>query len=168
MDTQTNIRKEQLQLIGVTCLFISSKIEVLFFILSLPPSIALSLSFTPFSFPLLSSLFPFIPLSLLSFPSFSLFLILSLFPFSLLSLPLSSSLSPFLQEIYPPKLADFAYVTDGACNSEEIVFMELLICKVSRQTCCHAHAHTHTHKLIYTQATVTVGVPPISKGILVM
>lgn len=28
MDTQTNVQKEQLQLIGVTCLFISSKIEV--------------------------------------------------------------------------------------------------------------------------------------------
>ena len=28
MDTQINILKEQLQLIGVTCLFIASKIEV--------------------------------------------------------------------------------------------------------------------------------------------
>ena len=28
MDTQTGIQKEQLQLIGVTCLFIASKIEV--------------------------------------------------------------------------------------------------------------------------------------------
>lgn len=28
MDARTNIRKEQLQLLGVTCLFISAKIEV--------------------------------------------------------------------------------------------------------------------------------------------
>ena len=28
MDTRTNVRKEQLQLLGVTCLFIASKIEV--------------------------------------------------------------------------------------------------------------------------------------------
>ena len=29
MDSQINIQKEQLQLVGVTCLFIASKIEVL-------------------------------------------------------------------------------------------------------------------------------------------
>ena len=37
----------------------------------------------------------------------------------------------FLKEIYPPKLADFAYVTDGACTTDEIVFTELVVCKVS-------------------------------------
>ncbi len=60
MDTQINVQKEQLQLVGVTCLFMASKIE----------------------------------------------------------------------EIYPPKLADFAYVTDGACLADEIISTELVICKV--------------------------------------
>jgi len=32
-----------------------------------------------------------------------------------------------IEEIYPPKLAEFAYVTDGACTVEEIVKQELLI-----------------------------------------
>ncbi len=61
MDTQINLQKEQLQLVGVTCLFMAAKIE----------------------------------------------------------------------EIYPPKLSDFAYVTDGACLTDEIVSTELIICKVS-------------------------------------
>nr|XP_060644224.1 G1/S-specific cyclin-E1 isoform X2 [Anolis sagrei ordinatus] len=33
------------------------------------------------------------------------------------------------EEIYPPKLHQFAYVTDGACTEEEILNMELLIMK---------------------------------------
>nr|XP_039260936.1 G1/S-specific cyclin-E1-like [Styela clava] len=32
-----------------------------------------------------------------------------------------------LEEIYPPKLADFAYVTDGACTEDEILKLELLM-----------------------------------------
>lgn len=43
-------------------------------------------------------------------------------------------LSPFcfvFQEIYPPKLHQFAYITDGACTEDEIVCMELIIMKVS-------------------------------------
>ncbi len=36
-----------------------------------------------------------------------------------------------IEEIYPPKLSDFAYVTDGACLTDEIVSTELIICKVS-------------------------------------
>lgn len=59
MDTQTGIQKEQLQLIGVTCLFIASKIE----------------------------------------------------------------------EIYPPKVSEFAYVTDGACTISNVLDTELIICK---------------------------------------
>ncbi|XP_018422733.1 PREDICTED: G1/S-specific cyclin-E2 [Nanorana parkeri] len=59
MLTQTSINKGMLQLIGVTCLFIASKIE----------------------------------------------------------------------EIYPPKLHEFAYVTDGACSEEDIVQIELIILK---------------------------------------
>ena len=40
------------------------------------------------------------------------------------------------QEIYPPKLADFAYVTDGACLADEIIYTELIICKVSINATC--------------------------------
>lgn len=35
------------------------------------------------------------------------------------------------QEIYPPQLKDFAYVTDRACTAEEILVMELAMLKVS-------------------------------------
>lgn len=38
--------------------------------------------------------------------------------------------SPIFQEIYPPKLHQFAYVTDGACTEDEIISMELIIMKV--------------------------------------
>ncbi|XP_073461919.1 G1/S-specific cyclin-E1 [Aquarana catesbeiana] len=34
-----------------------------------------------------------------------------------------------LEEIYPPKLHQFAYITDGACTEDEIVCMELIIMK---------------------------------------
>nr|XP_044615619.1 G1/S-specific cyclin-E1 isoform X2 [Equus asinus] len=34
-----------------------------------------------------------------------------------------------LEEIYPPKLHQFAYVTDGACSGAEILTMELIIMK---------------------------------------
>ncbi|XP_025770385.1 G1/S-specific cyclin-E1 isoform X3 [Puma concolor] len=34
-----------------------------------------------------------------------------------------------MEEIYPPKLHQFAYVTDGACSGEEILSMELIIMK---------------------------------------
>ncbi|XP_036288624.1 G1/S-specific cyclin-E1 isoform X1 [Pipistrellus kuhlii] len=34
-----------------------------------------------------------------------------------------------LEEIYPPKLHQFAYVTDGACSVEDILTMELIIMK---------------------------------------
>lgn len=36
----------------------------------------------------------------------------------------------FFQEIYPPKLTELAYVTDGACLEEEILQMELIMLKV--------------------------------------
>ncbi|GAB1598194.1 G1/S-specific cyclin-E-like isoform X1 [Argonauta hians] len=35
-----------------------------------------------------------------------------------------------LEEIYPPKLSDFAYVTDGACSDAEILNQELVMLKV--------------------------------------
>ena len=40
-----------------------------------------------------------------------------------------------LQEIYPPKLAEFAYVTDGACTVDEITRQELLILQVTQLSC---------------------------------
>jgi len=36
------------------------------------------------------------------------------------------------QEIYPPKISEFAYVTDGACTESEILDQELLMLKVSQ------------------------------------
>lgn len=35
-----------------------------------------------------------------------------------------------LEEIYPPKLADFAYVTDGACSENEILDQELIMLQI--------------------------------------
>ena len=35
-----------------------------------------------------------------------------------------------LEEIYPPKISDFALTTDGACNVEGIKKMEMVIAKV--------------------------------------
>ncbi|XP_013149557.1 PREDICTED: G1/S-specific cyclin-E isoform X2 [Papilio polytes] len=35
-----------------------------------------------------------------------------------------------VEEVYPPKVSEFAYVTDGACTTEEILLEELLILKV--------------------------------------
>lgn len=34
-----------------------------------------------------------------------------------------------MEEIYPPKLKTFAYVTDGACSEAEILDMELIVTK---------------------------------------
>ena len=34
-----------------------------------------------------------------------------------------------IEEIYPPKLSEFTYVTDGACSDEEILQMELVLLK---------------------------------------
>ena len=34
-----------------------------------------------------------------------------------------------IEEIYPPKLQEFAYVTDGACSEPDILAMELVVLK---------------------------------------
>ncbi|KAM9308431.1 G1/S-specific cyclin-E2 [Gastrophryne carolinensis] len=34
-----------------------------------------------------------------------------------------------IEEIYPPKIHEFAYVTDGACSDEDIIQMELIVLK---------------------------------------
>ncbi|XP_055504315.1 G1/S-specific cyclin-E1 [Leucoraja erinacea] len=41
-----------------------------------------------------------------------------------------------LEEIYPPKLHQFASVTDGACTEEEILDMELVILKALKWSLC--------------------------------
>ncbi|XP_069757818.1 G1/S-specific cyclin-E1 [Narcine bancroftii] len=41
-----------------------------------------------------------------------------------------------LEEIYPPKLHHFAFVTDGACTEEEILNMELVILKALKWSLC--------------------------------
>lgn len=38
-------------------------------------------------------------------------------------------ISAKIEEIYPPKLQEFAYVTDGACSEEDILTMELVVLK---------------------------------------
>ncbi len=63
---QTDVPKQQLQLLGITCLFIAAKIE----------------------------------------------------------------------EIYPPKMSEFAYVTDGACNEPEITSKELFVLKALNWNLC--------------------------------
>ncbi|XP_068626608.1 G1/S-specific cyclin-E [Battus philenor] len=35
-----------------------------------------------------------------------------------------------VEEVYPPKIGEFAYVTDGACTTDEILLEELLILKI--------------------------------------
>lgn len=39
------------------------------------------------------------------------------------------------QEMYPPKVHQFAYVTDEACTEDEILSMEIIVMKVKRTTC---------------------------------
>ncbi|KAG8441764.1 hypothetical protein GDO86_010804 [Hymenochirus boettgeri] len=41
-----------------------------------------------------------------------------------------------LEEIYPPKLHEFAYVTDGACSEDDILQMELIILKALNWELC--------------------------------
>ena len=45
----------------------------------------------------------------------------------------------YLQEIYPPKLSEFAYVTDGACTENEILGEELLMLQVTNPPSCIFH-----------------------------
>ena len=35
------------------------------------------------------------------------------------------------EEIYPPKLQEFAYVTDGACTEKDILQLEIVMLEVS-------------------------------------
>lgn len=43
-----------------------------------------------------------------------------------------------LEEIYPPKLHQFAYVTDGACSGDQILNMELIIMQVGYTLNCQS------------------------------
>lgn len=95
MLTQDDVGKEYLQLLGITALFIASKIEV-----SLAPPLAHPPTPTP---------------------------VMEL-------KPVANGPKTFLslQEIYPPKVFDFAYVTDGACDVDDIQQTELHMLKVGR------------------------------------
>lgn len=83
LDTWKSIQKEHLQAIGITCLFIASKIE----------------------------------------------------------------------EIYPPKVTEFAYVTDGACCVTDILDMELLICKALKWKLNHHVVTVNTWVNTYMQVS---------------
>lgn len=64
-----------------------------------------------------------------------------------------------LEEIYPPKLSEFSYVTDGACTDDEILIEELLMLKVGihtllmqicvHLTMTHSSHDNHTHDTAY-------------------
>ncbi|XP_020640963.3 G1/S-specific cyclin-E2 isoform X1 [Pogona vitticeps] len=41
-----------------------------------------------------------------------------------------------LEEIYAPKLQEFAYVTDGACSEDDIIKMELIVLKALKWELC--------------------------------
>lgn len=53
------------------------------------------------------------------------------------------------QEMYPPKVHQFAYVTDEACTEDEILSMEIIIMKVNG-----AHAQRH-NSLIHDTSVCT-------------
>ncbi|CAI8014745.1 G1/S-specific cyclin-E1 [Geodia barretti] len=62
-----------------------------------------------------------------------------------------------IEEIYPPKVTEFAFVTDGACCVADILDMELLICKalnwrlnhyiVTVNTWANAYMQISSHRL---------------------
>ncbi|KAK3707981.1 hypothetical protein QZH41_010716 [Actinostola sp. cb2023] len=47
-----------------------------------------------------------------------------------------------IEEIYPPKLSEFAYVTDGACTEEEILQQELVMLKDLKWNLCPVTCNT--------------------------
>lgn len=67
----------------------------------------------------------------------------------------------FSQEMYPPKVHQFAYVTDEACTEDEILSMEIIIMKVNGTHITHL---SMAHKLVFicyyhmTQSHPTDGV----------
>lgn len=96
MLTQEDVSKELLQLLGITALFIASKIEV-----GRPLMAALQCRY--------------------GCPETH-------------NQTLSSGFFD-QQEIYPPKIFEFAYVTDGACDTWDIQQTELLMLKVRTRWC---------------------------------
>jgi len=56
-----------------------------------------------------------------------------------------------LQEIYPPKIGEFAYVTDGACTEADIQKQELVMLKVCAPT--HDHVMRETECGVRAYAT---------------
>ncbi|XP_021118323.1 G1/S-specific cyclin-E2 isoform X3 [Heterocephalus glaber] len=57
-----------------------------------------------------------------------------------------------LEEIYAPKLQEFAYVTDGACSEEDIVRMELIILKALKWELCPVTVISWLHLFLQVDA----------------
>lgn len=55
------------------------------------------------------------------------------------------------QEMYPPKVHQFAYVTDEACTEDEILSMEIIIMKVKNYSVFHGTSvSAGLHLSVYT------------------
>uniref|UniRef100_A0A8C5PLT5 Cyclin E2 n=1 Tax=Leptobrachium leishanense TaxID=445787 RepID=A0A8C5PLT5_9ANUR len=104
MSTQSQVGKSMLQLIGVTCLFIASKLEVCF--INWVPGAAIE-----------------------------------------------------NKEIYPPKINEFAYVTDGACCEDDIIDMELIVLKALKWELCPVTAIAWLN--LYLQVSSLKDVPKL-------
>jgi hypothetical protein len=67
-----------------------------------------------------------------------------------------------MEEIYPPKLTDFAYVTDGACTEGQILNMEIILMEVSSVK----NHHVYFCKYVSTVGTRMVVAPCHSKCVV--
>lgn len=62
-----------------------------------------------------------------------------------------------LEEIYPPKIAEFSYVTDGACTEDEILCQELVILKALNWDLSPVTANSWLN--VYLQVANTPDIP---------
>ena len=63
-----------------------------------------------------------------------------------------------VEEIYPPKIAEFAYVTDGACTEEDILNQELIL--LNALDWCVSPVTIMGWLGVYMQLNVTKRTPP--------
>ena len=59
-----------------------------------------------------------------------------------------------IEEIYPPKLHDFAYVTDGACSEEDILEKELVVLKSLNWDLCPMTANAWLQVFLQLYSTL--------------